>query len=425
MTKGAVVSVERVAKKYCRSLQHSLRYGIADFFAELGGQDGTQARRLRPAEFFALDDVSFELGRGECLGLLGANGAGKSTLLKMMNGIVRPDAGQITIRGRVGALIELGTGFSPILTGRENVYVNGALLGFAKKEIDRLFEQIVEFAGLGEFIDTPVHSYSTGMHMRLAMAVAAHLQADCLLVDEVLAVGDIAFRMKCFQHFLDLKRAGKTIIIVSHNMIDITRVCNRVIVLDGGKTIYEGGVATGIATYEESLAKRSRAEDQRAEAAPALIDHIKLLDETNRPCTEFHTGNNLFAEVTLKAERHVSNARLIVHVLTPSLGLLGAFASPHNGFTFDIEPEGTVVRFAIRNLPLLIGSYSLRLYLYGPSIKDFYQAVNQAAVFKVVCPPVDAFGYGVCHTIHFDHHWRLGSGNESDDHLAPARVRAL
>jgi len=402
----AVLKVEHVAKKYCRSLKRSLWYGVADLLGEITAQDGSQGRQLRADEFLALDDVSFELERGQCLGLLGANGAGKSTLLKMLNGIIRPDAGRIAIHGRIRALIELGTGFSPILTGRENVYVNGAILGFCKKEIDALFDAIVAFAGLESFIDTPVQSYSTGMRVRLAMAVAAHMQAEFLLVDEVLAVGDIAFRMKCFQHFLDLKSAGKTIVVVSHNTIDISRVCDRVIVLDAGRKIYDGAVANGIATYEELLSKRSGAQNQRGPDAPASIERVELFDDAGKPAKEFHTGETLWAEVTLKADRRVNNARLIVHVLTPSLGLLGAFASPHKGFTFDIAAEGTAVRFAIRNLPLLVGSYSLRLYLYGPEIKDFYHTVNQAALFKIVGPDVDAFGYGVCHTIHFDHDWR-------------------
>lgn len=427
MTNQTVLRVDHVAKKYCRSLKRSLWYGLNDLLGEVSAQDGSKRRLLRRDEFLALDDISFELERGQCLGLLGANGAGKSTLLKMLNGIVRPDAGQITIHGRIRALIELGAGFSPILTGRENVYVNGAILGCSKKEIDKKFDAIVEFAELADFIDTPVKNYSTGMQVRLAMAVAAHMQAEFLLIDEVLAVGDIAFRMKCFQHFLDLKSAGKTIVVVSHNMIDISRVCDRVIVLDGGKKFYDGEVASGIAAYEELLSKRSRLEDQRSAGAPASIAGVVLLDETGRRRSDFYTGENLHAAVTLKAERKIANARLIVHVLTPSLGLLGAFASPHKGFHFNIEPEGTVVRFAIRNLPLLVGSYTLRLYLYGPEITDFYHEVGQAALFKIVGPAVNAFGYGVCHTIHFDHDWQAGEPNAKGATNGPASLleRAL
>ena len=204
------VVVEQVSKKYCRRLKHSLWYGLRDIAAELTGQD-RHGEALRPNEFFALDNVSFELRRGECVGLIGHNGAGKSTLLKMLNGLVRPDKGRIVLRGRVGALIELGAGFSPILSGRENIYINGAVLGFSKREIDAKFDEIVDFAELGDAIDAPVQTYSSGMYVRLGFAVAAQLDPDIFLVDEILAVGDISFRMKCFQFFLDLKKEGKTI----------------------------------------------------------------------------------------------------------------------------------------------------------------------------------------------------------------------
>jgi len=402
----AVLKVDSVSKKFCRSLRQSLWYGVSDLAAEFAGRNGADRVRLRAGEFVALDKISFELGRGECLGLLGANGAGKSTLLKLINGLIRPDAGQITVCGRVRALIELGTGFSPILTGRENIYINGAILGFSKEEIEAKFDEIVEFAELRDFIDAPVRSYSSGMQVRLAMAVAAHLQAEFLLVDEVLAVGDIAFRMKCFQHFLDLKNSGKSIIVVSHNMSDISRVCDRVIVLNDGTKAFDGAVSKGIATYEELLAHRGAREDQRA-AGAASIERVDLLDSAGNPCTEFETGNDLCAEVTLRADRHLEGARLVVDVATPSLGVLGAFSSPHKGFSFDIPPTGTVLRFAIRKLPLLVGSYSLRLYLYGSGIKDFQHAANQAALFKIVGPPVDGLGFGVGHTISFDHDWQL------------------
>jgi lipopolysaccharide transport system ATP-binding protein len=402
-----VVTVEHVSKKFCRSLKRSVWYGLKDLAAEVGARNGTGDLHLRPAEFLAVDDVSFELPRGECLGLIGPNGAGKSTLLKMLNGLVRPDIGRITIQGRVGALIELGTGFSPVLTGRENVYVNGAVLGFSKKEIDVEFDEIVGFADLGEFIDAPVQTYSSGMRVRLGMAIAVNMRSELLLVDEVLAVGDIAFRMKCFQHFLDLKKAGSTIVVVSHNMIDINRVCDRVIVIDGGRKICHGNVSVGIATYENQLSKRSGPASERIPDAPAWIEQLDLFDSRGNPRNDFETGEDLVAEVVISAVRNIPNARLIVHVMTPSLGTFGAFSSPHKGFSFDIVPPGAVVRFSIRAMPLLVGSYSLRLNLYGSEVKDFLDAVTNAASFKIIGPPVDTFGYGVCHTVQFEHDWEM------------------
>ena len=407
MSEEPIVKVEKVSKKFCRSLKRSLWYGLKDLGGELAAQNGTGRLQLRPAEFLAVDDVSFELRAGECLGLIGANGAGKSTLLKMLNGLIRPDAGRITVRGRVGALIELGAGFNPILTGRENVYINGAVLGLSKKEIDTRFDEIVEFAELGEFIDTPVHSYSSGMAVRLGMAVAVNLNPEVLLVDEVLAVGDVGFRMKCFQYFLDLKKIGRTVVVVSHNMIDVNRVCDRVVVIEGGRKTHDGDVSTGMATYESHLLLKGRSVSKRTSDTAAWIDKVELFAAQGEPRGEFQTGDDLVAEVTLAAIRRVANARLIVHVTTPSLGVLGSFSSPHRDFTFDIVPPATVVRFSIRSLPLLVGSYSLRLSLYGPDVKDFLDTATMSPKFKVVGPPVDTFGYGVCHTVLFDHEWAL------------------
>src|SRR5918996_2957057 len=217
MTEVPVVEVEQVSKKFCRRLRHSLWYGLTDLAAELTGRNGKKDLQLRHAEFLAVDDVSFELRPGECVGLIGHNGAGKSTLLKMLNGLIRPDKGRITMRGRVGALIELGAGFSPILTGRENIYINGAVLGFSKKEIDAKFDEIVEFAELHDAINAPVQTYSSGMYVRLAFAVAAQLNPDILLVDEVLAVGDTEFRVKCMNRVWNLLKSGAGVILVSHN----------------------------------------------------------------------------------------------------------------------------------------------------------------------------------------------------------------
>jgi len=400
------VVVEQVSKKYCRRLKHSLWYGLRDIAAELTGQD-RHGEALRPNEFFALDNVSFELRRGECVGLIGHNGAGKSTLLKMLNGLVRPDKGRIVLRGRVGALIELGVGFSPILSGRENIYINGAVLGFSKREIDAKFDEIVDFAELGDAIDAPVQTYSSGMYVRLGFAVAAQLDPDIFLVDEILAVGDISFRMKCFQFFLDLKKEGKTIVVVSHNMIDINRVCDRVVVLDCAKKIFDGSVPSGIATYESLSVRHGDGTQQRAVNAAAWIDKVRLFDSAGNPCEQFTTGEELVAEVNLVAQSRVTDARLIVHVMTPSLGTLGSFASPHKGFAFDIEPPGLVLRFRMPKLPLLIGSYSLTVSLYGSGIKDFLHAHTHAATFSIVAPAVDTFGYGVCHAINFEHAWEL------------------
>ena len=211
-----LVEAEGVSKKFCKDLKTSLWYGVKDLWSNVGGNK--QERQLRPKEFWAVKDISFQLRRGECIGLIGHNGAGKSTLLKMLNGLINPDAGKITMRGRVGALIELGAGFNPILTGRENIYNNGAILGFTRKEIEEKIDAIIAFAEIEEFIDMPVQHYSSGMKVRLGFGVAAQMEPDILIIDEVLAVGDMGFILKCFKTIDDI--LPKTaVIFVSHNML--------------------------------------------------------------------------------------------------------------------------------------------------------------------------------------------------------------
>jgi lipopolysaccharide transport system ATP-binding protein len=227
-----VVKVEGLSKKFCKSLKRSMLYGIQDIGKNIAGFS-PDSTKLRLGEFWALDDVSFALRRGECLGLIGPNGSGKSTLLKLLNGILMPDKGRIEIKGHVGALIELGAGFHPMLTGRENIYINGSILGLSSREIDQKLDNIIEFSELGDFIDSPVKYYSSGMYVRLGFAVAAHLKPDILLIDEVLAVGDAGFRSKCYERIYAMLQ-NCAVIFVSHNMAHVNRMCNSVLLLDGG-----------------------------------------------------------------------------------------------------------------------------------------------------------------------------------------------
>jgi lipopolysaccharide transport system ATP-binding protein len=247
MSDDTLIRVESVSKKFCRSLKRSLWYGVQDIGTELLGR--AKPPELRRDEFWAVDDVNFELRRGECLGLIGHNGAGKSTLLKMLNGLIKPDKGRISMQGRVGALIELGTGFNPILTGRENIYNNGAVLGFTKKEIDQKFDAIVEFSEIGDFLDTPVQNYSSGMKVRLGFAVAAQMEPDILLIDEVLAVGDMSFVLKCI-NLLDKLLQKSAMILVSHNIPQIARTTTQIMLMDKGRSIvHSSDVPFGISEY--------------------------------------------------------------------------------------------------------------------------------------------------------------------------------
>lgn len=244
-----LISVQNVSKKYCKDLKKSLWYGLKDLGNEVIGSHDRSG--LRQAEFWANHDLNFEVHRGECLGLIGHNGAGKSTLLKMLNGLIRPDMGQIVMKGRVGALIELGAGFNPILTGRENIYNNAAILGLSKAETTRKLPEIIAFSEIGDFIDTPVQYYSSGMRVRLGFAVAAQMEPDILLIDEVLAVGDMGFVLKCF-NTMDQLLGRTAMILVSHSMPQIARMSTKIMLLDHGQAVYYGNdVSQGITRYYE------------------------------------------------------------------------------------------------------------------------------------------------------------------------------
>ena len=249
MSNEILIEAENVSKKFCLDLKQSLVYGMHDIGRELLGRKHNDT--LREKEFWAVENISFEVRRGECLGLIGRNGAGKSTLLKMLNGLIRPDKGRITMKGRIGALIELGTGFNPVLTGRENIYNNGAVLGFTRKEIDKKFDEIVAFSEIEQFLDTPVQNYSSGMKVRLGFAVASQMEPDILLIDEVLAVGDMGFVLKCFNR-MDQLRSKTAMIYVSHNMPQVSRICTEVCLLNRGQNAFQSKIVKeGITKYYE------------------------------------------------------------------------------------------------------------------------------------------------------------------------------
>ena len=243
-----LVKIDNVSKRFCRSLKRSLWYGLQDLGSEIGGRrhggesglpQSSADVQLRPDEFWAVKDVSFELRRGECLGLIGRNGAGKTTLLRMLNGLIKPDTGRIEMKGNVGALIALGAGFNPLLTGRENLKIACSINGLANKDLSKAIDQITDFADLHDFIDSPLQSYSSGMAVRLGFSTAIFLTPDILIIDEVLAVGDIDFRVKCYNLIRD--RLSKTaVILVSHNTFDIQKVCTNAMLLNNGQVDHFG-----------------------------------------------------------------------------------------------------------------------------------------------------------------------------------------
>ncbi len=250
MAQDTVIKVESVSKKFCRQQKQSMIYGMQDITRNMAGLSSRSAK-LRPQEFWAVDDVTFEVKKAETFGLIGLNGSGKTTILKMLNGIFWPDKGRIVVRGKLGALLAAGAGFHPDLTGRENIYLNGAILGMNRFELNKKFDAIVDFAGFQEFLDTPVKHYSSGMYVRLGFAIAIHCDLDILLVDEALAVGDMNFQKKCIDRIKELKSQGVTILFVSHNLQQMQEVCDRSILLQNGQARAYGQTNEVIAKYVE------------------------------------------------------------------------------------------------------------------------------------------------------------------------------
>lgn len=357
-----LINVEGAGKKFCRDLRKSLWYGLKDVASELvaGKRHSEKRALLRPEEFWAVDAVSFQVRRGDCLGLIGRNGAGKTTLLKMLNGLIKPDKGRIEMRGRVGALIALGMGFNPILTGRENIYVNASVLGLSAQEIDAKFQDIVDFAEIGESIDSAVQSYSSGMQVRLGFAIATVLEPDILILDEVLAVGDAAFRMKCYRRIAELRRKA-AVIFVTHNMEQVSRICDQVLVLDRGRVCGYGSSEEGVALYEKLNQCQEDSEDCFLSCQPLLSGFQCLLGKT-----AIETGRALEFEIRLEAQTPVSDFILRFTFYNAS----GAFAADCNlqseQHSIKIHSGPNVWRFQIPSLPLKRGRYKISINIIDP-----------------------------------------------------------
>jgi lipopolysaccharide transport system ATP-binding protein len=310
MTDEVLVKVEGVSKKFCKDLKTSLWYGVKDLFTNVKSKK-TKQRVLRPKEFWALQDISFELRRGECLGLIGHNGAGKSTLLKILNGLINPDAGRVTIKGRVGALIELGAGFNPILTGRENIYNNAAVLGFTKKEIDAKLQDIIDFAEIEEFIDMPVQNYSSGMKVRLGFAVAAQMEPDVLIIDEVLAVGDMSFAMKSFNAISSLLKST-AVIFVSHSMPFVSRISTKIIMLNKGMiSVATEDVGYGIQNYFNQLDNVNFL-SQKSEVLK--LNDIKFCTEKSTVIDEIQFNKHFNIKVKIDSNKIFKRVKIVLLV---------------------------------------------------------------------------------------------------------------
>jgi ABC-type polysaccharide/polyol phosphate transport system ATPase subunit len=346
------LSLRRVSKRY------RLENGLP---TDVGFARRLAARLARPRhDFWALRDVSLEVGHGETLGVIGHNGAGKSTLLKLLSRITAPSEGEIRIRGRLSALIELGSGFHPELTGRENLFLSGAILGMRRREIAAKLESIVDFAGVAEFIDVPVKWYSSGMYVRLGFAMAAHLDPDILLVDEVLSVGDASFQGRCFNRIAELKRAGTTIVLISHDLGSVERLSDRAVLLDHGHLVTIGRPADVISEYQRRVDGQSGRPRGGVESGTADICGIQVCDPAGRETATARTGDGLRVTIRYRASTRVETPIFDVFFYSFQDDVLQAHcASGEEGALGSIEGEGGV-EFDLPVLGLQPGVYSIR-----------------------------------------------------------------
>jgi ABC-type polysaccharide/polyol phosphate transport system ATPase subunit len=328
-----------------------------------------QSLRLRKQDFWAVRDVSFEVERGTAVGIIGHNGAGKSTILKLLSNITTPTFGEIVISGRLSALIEVGSGFHPELTGRENIFLSGSILGMRRREITSKLDSIIEFAGLRQFLDVPVKRYSSGMYVRLGFSIAAHLDPDILLLDEVLAVGDAAFQAKCLQRISELKQGGKTIVFVSHDLGAVERLCDRVLLMRQGELVAEGTARDMIAEYQQGVAAfvPSAARADGADRLPrhAAITFLEFYDAEGEQTHSFSTGYPLTARLYYAARRPAADAIFEIFFYSQDGELCCQFTTEFSGAPINLEPGAGVVEFSCPELGLLPGIYYIDATIKG------------------------------------------------------------
>jgi lipopolysaccharide transport system ATP-binding protein len=361
-----IITVQGLGKKYRLGQRSNERYkALRDVLTQKAqglfrrGHNGQSAKIDN--EIWALRDVSFEVKRGEVIGIIGRNGAGKSTLLKILSRITEPTEGRVRLKGRVASLLEVGTGFHPELTGRENIFLNGAILGMTRAEIQRKFDEIVDFAEIENFLDTPVKRYSSGMYVRLAFAVAAHLEPEILVVDEVLAVGDAEFQKKCLGKMEQVSRTeGRTVLFVSHNMAAVKNLTHTTVVIDSGRITFGGGTEQAVAFYLASL-MRNQTNGSRSlgSGAHTAIKNVKLLGEKLQPTSQYIPGTDLMIEVTVETDG-ASSLSLEVFLLDSNRTKL-AIASTYQlqGVTLPDSPGQHICHLKLQPLWLASGTYSL------------------------------------------------------------------
>lgn len=381
------IRVEGLGKRYNVAAPRKLENSLRDVIATAASRKvksvgrflrGERSERTEENDFWAIRDVSFDVRRGEAIGIIGHNGAGKSTLLKTLCRIVEPTEGRAALTGRVGSLLEVGTGFHPELTGRENIYLNGAILGMRRKEIARRFDEIVHFAETERFLDTPVKRYSSGMYMRLAFSVAAHLEPEILIVDEVLAVGDAAFQRKCIGKMNDVATHGRTVLFVSHQISAIAALCNRCILMEHGRVIRDGPTSEVTGLYQTSLhslvsGSTDLRDVPRFGDGKARMTRIELtpVAREGEIRSFLRTGEDLIVAIEIEAYEHVEQANVAVIIYDSTGSRLIDANTGLQGFYTDFHPgDIATVRFRFQDLLLKPGIYLIGLQVFRSGIGD-------------------------------------------------------
>ena len=398
-----VLKIENVSKQYrlglvgTGTLSHDLKRwwylirGKEDPFLKVGEAND---REVKGGEYVnALSDINLEIRKGEVVGIIGKNGAGKSTLLKLLSEVTTPTTGSIKMKGRIAALLEVGTGFHPELTGRENIYLNGAILGMTKKEINSKIEEIIDFSGVAKYVDTPVKRYSSGMKVRLGFAVAAHLEPDILIVDEVLAVGDAEFQKKCIGKMKDVAGEGRTVLFVSHNMASVKSLCNTGIVLENGKVVYNGNAEDSVSYYlsknsnEENIGLRDRID--RIGNNEFKFTDLKFKDKNDNYVSAIISGEAITFEIYYEVSGKVNNEKIILGLSFRDENEKNILAFISDEMDVKLGPlkNSGFITLKLENLMLRGEYYSIRLQSYeGATSMDCALDVIDNAAFLNVLP---------------------------------------
>ncbi len=404
MGSPTVIKVENISKQYrlgnigTGTLKHDINRlwhrarGLPDPYLKVT-ESNVRSQAATSEYVWALRDISFDIRQGEILGIIGRNGAGKSTLLKLLSRVTAPTTGQIKIRGRIAALLEVGTGFHPELTGRENIYLNGAIMGMKRWEIRTKMDQILEFSGCERYADTPIKRYSSGMKVRLGFAVAAHLEPEILIIDEVLAVGDIGFQQRCLEKIRQISKTGRTVIFVSHNMDNITSLCSRAILLQDGQRENDGAVDEVAGEYLLRLSGESSIEvanwTDRITSGKARILSIELLDKNGHPSPQLEFDKPWSCRYRIQVNQPLSKVEFRLFIDSQEGNSLVDLRSLHRGFTRDCSPGEYTATVQVPAMHLLPGKYLISPLIMDSRTGEDIDWVRHCLNFRVMSPVTD------------------------------------